>query len=140
MNEVNVLPKQTPAVLVVDDSAIIRKMIMTALRPLDPVYREASSGLEALEQIMLRRYDMIMLDLNMPDMHGLEFLRFVRSHKAFQDIPIIVVTTQTDEHTREAVLDAGANAYFTKPFTPQAILEQARLLLPSVSSRRYGTA
>lgn len=123
------LPEKSPAFLVVDDSAIIRKMIMTALRPLNPVFREASSGLEALEQIMLRKYDMIMLDLNMPDMHGLEFLRFVRDHKAFRDIPIVVITSQADETIRSAVITAGANAYITKPFTPQVVLDRVRSLL-----------
>jgi two-component system chemotaxis response regulator CheY len=127
-----VKPEKNLAILVVDDSAIIRKMIMTALRPLDPIFREASSGLEALEQIMLRKYDLIMLDLNMPDMHGLEFLQFVRNHKAFQYIPIIVITTQTDENVRETVLEAGANVYITKPFAPKFILERVKALLNTV--------
>lgn len=78
---------------------------------------------------MLRKYDAIMLDLNMPDMHGLEFLQFVRNHHAFHDIPIVVITTQTGDDMREAVLAAGANAYITKPFSPQAVLEQVKELL-----------
>ncbi len=118
-----------PAFLVVDDSAIIRKMIMTALRPLNPVCREASSGLEALEQIMLQQYDAILLDLNMPDMHGLEFLQFVRKQKVFHDIPILVITTQTDDAVRDAVLSAGANSFITKPFSPQLVLERVQALL-----------
>jgi two-component system, chemotaxis family, chemotaxis protein CheY len=123
------LSNENPTFLVVDDSAIIRKMIMTALRPLNPVFREASSGLEALEQIMLRRYDAIMLDLNMPDIHGLEFLQFVRSQKAFVDIPIVVITTQTDNEVREAVMSAGANRYITKPFAPHVVLKAVKSLL-----------
>lgn len=123
--------ERSPVFLVVDDSAVIRKLIMTALRPLNPVFREASSGLEALEQIMLRKYDLIMLDLNMPDMHGLEFLRFVRNHRMFQEIPIIVITTQTDEQVRSEVLAAGANVYITKPFAPQAVLDHVKDILNS---------
>ncbi len=115
--------------LIVDDSAIIRKMIMTALRPLNPVFREASSGLEALEQVMLRNYDCITLDLNMPDMHGLEFLQFVRSHHHFGEIPILVITTQKEDSIREQVLSAGANAYLIKPFMPQDILTEVKSLL-----------
>jgi two-component system, chemotaxis family, chemotaxis protein CheY len=126
------LSEQSPAFLVVDDSAIIRKMIMTALRPLNPVFREASSGLEALEQIMLRRYDAITLDLNMPDIHGLEFLKFVRNQRTFQDIPIIVITTQSDDQMREAVLTAGANVFIAKPFTPQVVLSEVKALLKQV--------
>jgi two-component system, chemotaxis family, chemotaxis protein CheY len=126
------LSEQSPAFLVVDDSVIIRKMIMTALRPLNPVFREASSGLEALEQIMLRRYDAITLDLNMPDIHGLEFLKFVRNQRTFQDIPIIVITTQSDDQMREAVLTAGANVFIAKPFTPQVVLSEVKALLKQV--------
>lgn len=118
-----------PAFLVVDDSTVIRKMIMTALRPLNPDFREASSGLEALEQLMLRSYDIITLDLNMPDMHGLEFLQFVRSQQSFQSIPILVITTQNDDDMKERILAAGANGFITKPFAPQTILDQVKSLL-----------
>ena len=115
--------------LVVDDSATIRKMIMTALRPLHANFREASSGLEAIEQLMLSTYDVVTLDLNMPDMHGLEFLQFVRNHNAFKEIPIVVITTRADAQMRETVLSAGANRYMTKPFSPEAILETVKDLL-----------
>lgn len=121
--------EKNPNLLIVDDSAIIRKMIMTALRPLNPVFREASSGLEALEQVMLRQYDCITLDLNMPDMHGLEFLRFVRSHQHFSDIPILVITTQKENSIRDQVLSAGADAFLIKPFQPQDILTEVKSLL-----------
>jgi CheY-like chemotaxis protein len=66
------------------------------------------------------------LDLNMPDIHGLEFLQFVRNQKAFQEIPIVVITTHSDEQVREAVLSAGANGFITKPFTPQMILSRSK--------------
>ncbi len=122
-------PDRKPAFLVVDDSPVIRKMIMSALRPLNPVCREASSGLEALEQIMIQEYDVILLDLNMPDMHGMEFLTFVRKQKVFHNIPILVITTQNDEEIRQAVLSAGANSFITKPFSPQHVLERVRALL-----------
>jgi two-component system chemotaxis response regulator CheY len=112
------------AFLIVDDSAMIRKMIISALRPLDPFCREASSGLEAIEQLMLQPYDAITLDLNMPDMHGLEFLQFVRAHQAFQKIPVLVITTQNEAAIRRAVLSAGANEYLTKPFNPHQVLER----------------
>jgi two-component system chemotaxis response regulator CheY len=104
-------------------------MIKTALRPLNPVFREASSGLEALEQVMLRSYDIVTLDLNMPDMHGLEFLRFMRSHKTLQKIPVLVVTTQLDIEMQTEVLSAGANGYITKPFSPDEVLRKVQALL-----------
>jgi two-component system, chemotaxis family, chemotaxis protein CheY len=115
-----------PVFLIVDDSGTIRKMIMSALRPLDPSFSEAASGLEAIEQLTIRAYDAIFLDLNMPDMHGLEFLRFARSHAAFQSVPIIVVTSRDDEDMRAQVLAAGADRFITKPFLPQDLLEAAQ--------------
>jgi two-component system, chemotaxis family, chemotaxis protein CheY len=121
--------KKKPVFLVVDDSVVIRKMIITALRPLDAIFHEASSGLEALEQLMLQPVDMITLDLNMPDMHGLEFLQFVRNHQSFRGIPIIVVTTLPDEIMKEQALTAGANGFIIKPFAPKAILDKVSSLL-----------
>lgn len=112
-----------PALLIVDDSPTIRKMIKAALRPLNPFVREAGSGLEAIEQLVLHSYDAITLDLNMPDMHGLDFIQFVRSHQSFRDIPIVVISTRTDEATRSTILASGANVYLTKPFTPERLLE-----------------
>ncbi len=116
------IEKPSPILLVVDDSTTVRKMIIAALRPLHPTFREASSGLEALEQLSLNRYDAVMLDLLMPDIHGLEFLQFMRSHEAFKNIPVIVVTARVDEEMRQKIISAGANEYITKPFTPQALL------------------
>ncbi|HZB24755.1 MAG TPA: response regulator, partial [Vicinamibacterales bacterium] len=67
-------------------------------------------------------------DLNMPDMHGLEVLQFVRRHPAYRSLPVIVLTTRGDEASREAALAAGANVYLTKPFLPQVLAEHARSL------------
>jgi two-component system, chemotaxis family, chemotaxis protein CheY len=121
--------KHSPALLVVDDSSTIRKMIMTALRPLNPTFREASSGLEALEQLSLNQYDAVTLDLNMPDMHGLEFLNFLRSHSMFKDIPVVVITTRIDDEMRQSVIRAGANLYITKPFSPHELLEAVKMVM-----------
>jgi two-component system, chemotaxis family, chemotaxis protein CheY len=117
--------------LVVDDSATTRKMIMTALRPLNPTFREASSGLEAIEQLMIGHFDAVTLDLNMPDMHGLEFLRFIRSHPAFGKIPVVIVTTRGGDDIRAQALESGANGYLTKPFSPDEILATVSRLLES---------
>lgn len=112
-----------PAFLIVDDSATLRKMIRAALRPLNPVCQEASSGLEAIEQLALQPFDAITLDLNMPDMHGLEFLTFIRGHTTLKHLPILVITTRSDEAMREMVLSAGADRYMTKPFSPDELLD-----------------
>ena len=92
---------------------------------------EAGSGLEAIEQLTLRPVGLMVLDLNMPDMHGLEVLQFVRRHPAYRNLPVIVLTTRGDEASREAALAAGANVYLTKPFLPQVLAEHARSLYDS---------
>lgn len=117
-------------ILVVDDSATMRRMVVAALRSLGTVsFDEAQSGLEAIERLSLGPVDLVLLDLNMPDVHGLEVLRFLRSHKAFQEIPVVVLTTRGDEESREAALREGATLYLTKPFAPAELAPQVRELL-----------
>lgn len=117
-------------ILVVDDSATMRRMVVAALRGLGPVrFDEAQTGLEAIERLSVAPVDLVLLDLNMPDVHGLEVLRFVRSHHAFQEIPVVVLTTRGDEESREAALREGATLYLTKPFAPAEFAPQVRELL-----------
>ena len=117
-------------ILIVDDSTTIRKMVRASLRPLESAeFLEASSGLEAIEQIALGTVALMILDLNMPDMHGVDVLKFVRKHRAFRDVPVVVLTTRGDDSSRETALAAGATEYLTKPFVPQVLLSTARELL-----------
>lgn len=105
-------------------------MVTASLRGLSGVsFGEAGSGLEAIERVALARVDLIILDLNMPDMHGLEVLDFLRRHQAYKDIPVIVLTTRGDEASRANALAAGASLYLTKPFAPQTLVAQAQALL-----------
>jgi two-component system, chemotaxis family, chemotaxis protein CheY len=126
--------KVNPALLIVDDSPTIRKMIRAALKPLNAFIGEAGSGLEAIEQLVLYPYDAITLDLNMPDMHGLDFIQFVRSHESFEKIPIVVISTRADEPTRKQILSAGVNFYVTKPFTPSQLINTISEMLARQSS------
>jgi two-component system chemotaxis response regulator CheY len=119
-------------ILIVDDSPTIRRMVKASLAAHGGAtveFVEAGSGLEAIERLALSRVDLVVLDLNMPDMHGLEVLGFVRAHQKYRHMPIIVLTTRGDEASRTAAFEAGATAYMTKPFAPQALAEQARQLL-----------
>src|SRR4029077_9098022 len=103
-------------ILIVDDSPTMRRMVMVSLRELGPVkFHEAGNGLEAIERRALAPIDLLLLDLNMPDMHGMEVVQFVQSHSAYRAIPIIVFTTRADEGSRSAALTAGAALYLTKP-------------------------
>jgi two-component system chemotaxis response regulator CheY len=117
-------------ILVVDDSPTMRRMIIASLRSLADVhFHEASSGLEALENLALSKINIIILDLNMPDMHGLEVVRFVRHHKLYSNTPIIILTTRGDEASRADALAIGASVYMTKPFLPNLLAAQVIELL-----------
>lgn len=121
-------------VLVVDDSKVMREMVGACLRP-DPtlVITHAASGLEAIERLSLKTFDLVVLDLNMPDIGGLEVIEFVRAQDTLRVLPILIVTTRGDELSRERALSAGASRYMTKPFTPDGILaEVTALLVPRV--------
>lgn len=117
-------------ILVVDDSPTIRRMMIASLRGLrDVEFDEANNGLEAIERLALAPVNLLFLDLNMPDIHGIEVIEFVRRHQVYSNIPICVVTTRGDEASRAQALDAGANVYLTKPFTPQDLVTHANKLL-----------
>ena len=119
-------------ILVVDDSPTIRRMMIASLRSLSDVeFDEANNGLEAIERLALAPVNLVFLDLNMPDIHGIEVIEFVREHQVYKRIPICVVTTRGDEESRAQALNAGANVYLTKPFTPQDVIAQAHKLLAS---------
>jgi len=117
-------------ILIVDDSPTIRRMVRASLVRFFPSdeFLEAASGLEAIERLAVGRVALIVLDLNMPDMHGLEVLQFVRSHEKYRNVPIAVLTTRGDEESRAAALKAGASAYLTKPFSPDVLGREVRKL------------
>ena len=121
-------------ILIVDDSVTIRRMVAAALRGLGDVsFAEAATGLEAVERLALAPPALVVLDLNMPDMHGLEVLRFVRRHPVHHDLPVIVLTTRDDPASERAATEAGATLYLTKPFTASALAAHARSLLSEVA-------
>jgi len=121
-------------ILVVDDSPTMRRMIMASLRDLDVAFDQAASGLEAIERLAVAPVDLVVLDLNMPDVHGLEVLRFVRSHERFSTLPVVVLTTRSDDESRETALREGATRYLTKPFSPSTLAPQIRDLLAAATS------
>jgi two-component system chemotaxis response regulator CheY len=109
-------------------------MIMACLRP-EPelAFTHAGSGLEAIEKLSLKAFHLVVLDLNMPDIGGIEVLEFVRNQDQLRKLPIMVVTTRGDEGSRERALAAGADRFLTKPFAPEALLAEARALLGGAS-------
>jgi two-component system chemotaxis response regulator CheY len=117
-------------VLVVDDSATMRRMIMASLASVPGIeFEQAVSGLEAIERMTLARMDLVLLDLNMPDVHGLEVLKFVRGQPSIAHVPIIVLTTRGDDDSRAAAMLHGASVYMTKPFEPKTLVPEVERLL-----------
>ena len=114
----------------------MREMIVACLRGQAGLsFTHAASGLEAIERLSLKAFDLVFLDLNMPDIGGIEVLEFVRGQDELKDIPIVVVTTRGDETSRERSLAVGASSFMTKPFTPADILSELRSLLPAAPRR-----
>jgi len=117
-------------ILVVDDSPTMRRMVMASLKGLGPVkFKEASSGLEAIECLAVAPVNLMILDLNMPEMHGIEVLQFVRAHKKYRELPIVVLTTRGDEASRSEAMASGATDYLTKPFQVGELLSHVSKLL-----------
>jgi len=113
--------------LIVDDSSVMRKIVERALRQagisLEEVI-EAASGLEALKLLGHRRVDLILSDINMPNMDGLEFIRQLRAQRLAPDVPVVMITTESsEEHVRDAIA-AGAQGYIRKPFTPDQVKDR----------------
>jgi two-component system chemotaxis response regulator CheY len=119
------------AILVVDDSKVMRDMVVACLRAIpETSFTHASSGLEAIERLSLAAFDLMVLDLNMPDIGGIEVLEFVRGQDQLRALPVLIVTTRGDDESRERVLRAGATSFLAKPFTPDAIIAEVRAILP----------
>jgi two-component system chemotaxis response regulator CheY len=130
-------PYTMHTILIVDDSPTIRRMVRASLGSVPGTsFVEAVSGLQAIEALALAPVHMIVLDLNMPDMHGLDVLRFVRSHERYRDLPVLVLTTRGDRTSRDAVMQAGATSYMTKPFMPTELAAAVSGLLAGVPVQR----
>jgi two-component system chemotaxis response regulator CheY len=121
-------------VLIVDDSSVMRKIVERSLRQagLNPMtVFEAGSGVEGLEVLSGQTVHLILSDINMPSMDGLEFLRQIRSRNLAEGVPVVMITTESsEEHVKQAIL-AGAQGYIRKPFTAEQVKER---VLPLVSA------
>jgi two-component system, chemotaxis family, chemotaxis protein CheY len=113
--------------LIVDDSSVMRKIVERALRQagLDPlVVHEAGSGSEALDVLKTQQVDLILSDINMPSMDGLEFVRQIRAQNLAPGVPVIMISTESsEEHVKQAI-QAGARGYIRKPFTTEQVKER----------------
>ncbi len=110
-------------VLLVEDSKAIRSMMRVSLEEAGGFFAvEAGNGFEALKTLPTRRFDLIITDINMPDINGLELIGFVRSNPAYKDIPLVIVSTEKTDEDRKRGLALGAAAYVMKPFTKEDLM------------------
>ena len=120
----------TAKVLVVDNSPTMRQFIVFALQRLPGLQiDESGDGVAALKQLSSQKYNLLLTDINMPMMDGLKLVALVRNDVVYQNIPIVVITTEGSEVTRERAIAIGANEYITKPLQTARLVEVVRRLL-----------
>ena len=116
-------------ILVIDDSSAMRAILRKILAQAGFDVTEAANGREALESLHESgKPQFVLVDWNMPEMNGLDFIRAVRADSQNRDLPIMMITTETETAQVVRALAAGANEYVMKPFTKEAILEKLALL------------
>ncbi len=118
-------------ILIVEDSPTMRSLLTSSLEELEGGVKitEVANGFEALRQLPRGSYDLVITDVNMPDINGLELISFVKGNEAYRHIPLIIVSTEGSERDREKGLALGADAYLVKPFEPEELRDVARMLL-----------
>ncbi len=117
-------------ILVADDSPTMRALIISTLESLDDFELvEAANGFEALRKLPQGKVDLVITDINMPDINGLELVSFVRNNPLYQGTPLIIVSTEGSARDREKGLALGANAYLVKPFQPEELQQLVSQLL-----------
>ncbi len=110
-------------ILIVEDSATMRSLIAASLEELVVPVKivEAKSGFEALRLLPRETFDLVVTDINMPDINGLELASFMKSSERHASIPLVIVSTEGAERDVEKGLCIGADAYLVKPFDPEAL-------------------
>src|SRR5215470_1849098 len=122
----------TQRILAVDDDLHIREVIRVALRKAEMTVTEARDGKEALARFAADRPDLIILDIGMPELDGLEVCRHIRKSS---DVPILFLTARDDEIDRVLGLEIGGDDYVTKPFSPRELVARVNVILRRVTVR-----
>ena len=113
-----------PLVLVVEDDTPVRNLITTTLKTHEYRYLSAQNGASAVMEALSHNPDIVLLDLGLPDMDGVEIIRKIRS---WSNMPIIVISARTEDSDKIGALDAGADDYLTKPFSVDELLARLRV-------------
>jgi two-component system chemotaxis response regulator CheY len=111
-------------ILITEDSPTMRSLLISTIETLDGYeIVEAASGFEALRLLPRDKMDLIITDINMPDINGLELISYVKNNPNYRDIPLFIISTESSEKDMEKGLALGADEYLTKPFNPLKLQE-----------------
>jgi DNA-binding response OmpR family regulator len=116
-------------IVVIDDDHELLKLIALLLRRIGAQSRTFFDGQEALNHLQLETPDLVILDLMLPDIDGLEILRQLRSQRRFDHVPVIILSAKADPNTIRKGLENGADGYVTKPYIANTLIDRVRLLL-----------
>jgi len=119
-------------ILVVDDDSVTRKLLGLYLRSKGYDVAFAENGLDALEKLGTENINIVLTDLNMPYMDGIEFTKNMKSESLYSHIPVLMVSTEADEEEKRRAFDAGADGYLVKPVTAERINEEVLELLKRI--------
>ncbi|NJD05204.1 MAG: response regulator [Methylococcaceae bacterium] len=119
-------------ILVVDDDPTTRKVLSLYLKAKGHEVVTAENGLDALEKLGTQNVNLIMSDVNMPYMDGIEFVRNVRANTEWSDIPILMVSTEADQDEQQLAFTAGANGYLIKPVTAEMVNDKIKELVRNI--------
>jgi two-component system chemotaxis response regulator CheY len=114
-------------ILIAEDSLTMRSLIVSTIEAMgDYETVEAGNGFEALRILPREKVDLIITDINMPDINGLELISFIRNNENYRNTPLIIISTESSERDREKGMSLGANAYLVKPFAPDQLQQLLR--------------
>lgn len=116
-------------ILIADDAASMRGLISMTLRGKGYEVTEAEDGRDALGKLNGKKVDLIVSDLNMPNMDGIELIRAVKSLPQYKFIPIVMLTTESQAEKKEEGRQAGAKAWIVKPFKPDVLVEVVKKII-----------
>ena len=117
-------------ILVVDDSLSMRQMVAHTLQQAGHAVREASNGREALTAARAARVDLVVTDVNMPEMDGISLVRALRAEPSYKYTPILVLTTESGDAKKQEGKAAGATGWLVKPFSPDQLLKVVAKVMP----------
>ncbi len=115
-------------VLVVDDSKTVRQYHREILKQKGYDVSEAENGMEALEKSLVNKYELFLVDINMPVMDGYSFVKELRVNESYRFTPVIMISTEAEDHDRISAYKNGANLYFTKPVKPDDLVGSVDIL------------